>query len=90
MLAACPEEKFRDGAKALELAKKANEGSGWKNGFFLDTYAAASAEVGDFEAAVKWLEKAFNDPAFVRDRGDAARKRLQLYRDKKPYREEPE
>lgn len=90
LLAACPEEKLRDGAQALEAAKKANEMSDWKNGFMLDTYAAAFAERGLFDEAIKWQEKAFADTYFVKEKGDDARKRLQLYRDKKPYRETPE
>ena len=88
--ATCPEEKLRDGAQALEVAKKANEMSGWKNGFLVDTYAAAFAERGQFDEAITWQEKAFADPVFVKEKGDEARKRLQLHRDKKPYREVPE
>jgi tetratricopeptide (TPR) repeat protein len=90
VLATCPVEKVRDGKQALEAAKRANEMSAWKNGFILDTYAAAFAERGDFDEAIKWQEKAFADPFFVKEKGDEARKRLQLYRDKKPYRETPE
>lgn len=88
--ATCPEEKLRDGVAALETAKKANEMTGWKNGAILDTYAAAHAERGHFDEAIKWQEKAFADPFFTKEKGDEARKRLQLYRDKKPYREVPE
>lgn len=90
VLAACPDEKLRDGKQALETAKRANELSEWKNGFILDTYAAAFAERGEFDEAVKWQEKAFLDPYFIKEKGDDARKRLQLYRDKMPYREVPE
>ncbi len=87
--ATCPEAKFRDAIQALEAAKKANELSGWKSGFILDTYAAAFAEKGNFDEAIKWQEKAFADPYFTKEKGDEARKRLQLYREKKPFREDP-
>ncbi len=43
-----------------------------------------------FDEAIKWQERAFADPYFIKEKGDEARKRLQLYRDKKPYREVPE
>jgi tetratricopeptide (TPR) repeat protein len=92
LLSTCPEAKIRNGDKALEEANKANELSGWRNGAYLDTLASAYAELGKFDEAVKYQEKAFADPYFAKekDKADKARKRLQLYRDKKPYREEPE
>ena len=52
----------------------------------LDTLAAAYAETGDFDAAVKWQTKAnalFTDGKDKTD-GEA---RLKLYQEKKPYRE---
>jgi tetratricopeptide (TPR) repeat protein len=90
LLATCPDEKFRDGKKALEMAKKAVAMYSGVNGSFLDTLAAAHAEAGEFDEAVKAQEKAFTDPAFARekDKAEEARKRLQLYREKKPFREE--
>jgi tetratricopeptide (TPR) repeat protein len=90
LLATCPDEKIRDGEKARDAAKKANELADWKNGSFLDTLAAAYAELGQFDDAVKYQEKAFTDPYFVKDKDTAneARARLRLYREKKPYRDE--
>ena len=62
----------------------------WKDADYLDTLAAAYAEAGDFDAAVKWQEKALGllakDDEQNRKDFDA---RLTLYRAKKPYREEP-
>ena len=47
--------------------------------------AAAFAEIGDFEEAARWQERALEDPALS---GDAeARARLDLYRKKQPYRQ---
>ena len=52
----------------------------------LATLAAAYAEVGKFDKAVEWEEKAIqlNTDADDRKKGE---ERLKLYKDKKPYRE---
>ena len=58
------------------------------DGRSLDTLAAAYAEVGDFDKAVETEQKAFDDPQFMKDEGEAARQRLKLYHQKKPFRDE--
>jgi tetratricopeptide (TPR) repeat protein len=85
LLATCPEAKYRNGQRAVEGATKACELSQWKDPTHLDTLAAAYAESGDFAKAVEWQEKAntlFTDHKLKKP----AEARLQLYRDKKPYR----
>ena len=86
LLATCPDAKFRDGKKAVELAKKACELSGHKVGTYLDTLAAALAEVGDFGEAVKWQQKALDTGDFPKNELAEAKLRLQMFKDKKPYR----
>jgi tetratricopeptide (TPR) repeat protein len=90
LLASCPDEKIRDGQKALEMVTKGEDRMKVHNGLLLDTLAAVRAEIGEFDQAVKYQEMAFTDPFFVaeKDKADEARKRLQLYRDKKPFRDE--
>lgn len=89
--ATAPEFEFhlRDGKKALALAKKACELSKWSEWMCIATLAAAYAELGDFESAVRWQKKAMemSQPAKPRDQADNE-KRLALYKAGKPYYEE--
>jgi len=79
--AGCPDEKVRDGEKALEAAKKAYALT--KGVSEMAALAAAHAELGQFDKAIEWQEKAIatTDVAKV-----YYRERLKKYQDKKPYR----
>ena len=80
------DDRFRDGKRAVELATNACELSSWKNAYGVCTLAAAYAEAGDFENAVKWQEE------FLRLCSEVDRKKwsylLDLYKSGKPYRRE--
>jgi Tfp pilus assembly protein PilF len=86
ILASCPEADFRDGPRAVESATRACELTHWDQPGYIDTLAAAHAEAGDFDAAVKRQVQAISMLGDGPDR-DGYRSRLALYRAGKPYRE---
>jgi tetratricopeptide (TPR) repeat protein len=85
IMATCPVERYRDGKTAVELAKKAYELSEGKQAMCWDILAAAYAEAGEFDDAVKWAKKALENEKHADT--DGARERLRLYKEKKPYRD---
>jgi tetratricopeptide (TPR) repeat protein len=87
LLATCPDAKYRDGKRAVEAARKACGLTDWKEANYIDTLAAAYAEAGNFEEAVKWQKKLLADKEWTKKNGEDARKRLKLYREEKPYRD---
>jgi Flp pilus assembly protein TadD len=90
MLATVPKDEVRDGKRAVELAEQACKITQYKNGAFLDTLAASYAESGDFEKALHWQEEAAKNSA---EESEEVQKqiagRVELYRQKKPFRETP-
>ncbi len=87
--AVCPRDKLRDGKRAVELAKKALEAAGKDaDREFHATLAAAHAEAGDFEKAVTEQRKALEDKSIDAESRKQMEARLELYRAKKPYRDD--
>jgi tetratricopeptide (TPR) repeat protein len=90
LLATCSDRQFRDARRALTLAVRACELTGYRNHLCLDTLAAAYAEEGDFAAAVRWLTRALELASGDRRFTDNYAARLKLFLDRIPYHEEPE
>ena len=88
VLATSPDDKLRDGRRAIELATKACEVTEYKQAHILSTLAAAYAETGDFKSAKKWIEKA----AEIADKEveEPIRNERESYEKKKPWRERQE
>ena len=84
--ATCPDARYRDGRRSVEAATKACELTGWHEGQIIDTLAAAYAEAGDFASAVKWQARAIELETDAKDKTEFAG-RLDLYREKKAYRD---
>jgi tetratricopeptide (TPR) repeat protein len=89
LLATCPESKIRDGKRAIQMATKAYELTEWKSGWELNTLAAAYAEAGQFDEAVRYQTKALEEPDVRGPARDDFRQRLELYTQGKPYRQSP-
>ena len=84
-LATSPDGKLRDGKLSVELATKACELTAWKSSACLDTLAAAHAEAGDFDTAIRRQNQAIALLTDATEKEDFV-KRLKLYKDRKPYR----
>ena len=86
--ATCPDKRARNGAAAIDTATKACQLTQWNDWRYVDTLAAAYAESGNFTEAANYqklaLRAAKGPPPVIEE----AKKRLSLYEQHKPYREE--
>ena len=58
LMAICPDVSLRNGNKAVELARQANDLTGGVNPIVLQTLAVSFSEVGRFDDAVQCVQKA--------------------------------
>ena len=87
LLATCPVDALRNGQEAVEHATWACNATSWSTPNCLGTLAAAYAEVGDFDQAVRWHEHALADPNYRKIYGEATvTDRLRLYEQGLPCR----
>ena len=89
IMATCPDERVRNGTKAIELAERANQLSDGRKPMVLVTLAAAYAEGDRFPEAIQTAERALQ---LATDSGStslaqAIRSELEFYRVGKPFRE---
>lgn len=85
LLATCPEDRLRDGPRAVVLAERVVNRTGGADAHVLDTLAAAHAECGHFQQAQAYERRAMAlaaDPARLEDYEN----RLALYEAGRPYR----
>jgi len=85
LLATCSDDQYRNGERAVELAKNACELSDYGDWNELDTLAAACAEVRKFADAIKWIEKALD--IAPQDQRRLLRQRLAAFQNSQTVRE---
>ena len=88
-LSTCPDKNYRDGRKALELAKKANEIFEMRIPWQVDVLAAAYAENGIFDRAAATQKRAI---ALLKNQNEelrvAMKARLAIYEANRPFRDD--
>ena len=91
VLATSPKDSIRNGKRAVELGERAVELTEEKQPHILSTLAAAYAEIGDFENAVKWSTKSVNlGKEEEHEQQEQLEKELESYKASKPWREKQE
>lgn len=91
LLAVCPDDEVRDGAKAVELARRACAVTNYRSPVLLNTLSAAYAEAGNFSEAIDTANKALKLLG-PQDHAQAQwiRQSLECYRAAKPCRPGPQ
>ena len=88
ILSTCPESKYRNGDRALEIGKGLVEANS-ADPTNLDNLAAAYAEIGDYTAAIDTQQRAIEalKQTAEQNRSSEFELRLQNYQQQQPYRE---
>lgn len=87
--ATCPDASVRDGRGAVRAGTKACELRRWKDSASMDTLAAAYAEIGSFDQAVKLQQQVLQMRSIEPDRRRSMQERLVSYQQRRPYRQPP-
>jgi len=87
VLATASQAALRDGRQAVALAERANQSAGGENPIFLHTLAAAYAEAGRFDDAVRTAQRAMvlAQTAGQSDLAGRLNDELKLYAAKLPF-----
>ncbi len=91
LLAACPESNLRNGPQAIQLAERACQATAYRNPQALDALAAAYAETGRFDEAVRKADQALQIAGSSRHAklGKQIQARRNLYKARRKYRMMP-
>jgi tetratricopeptide (TPR) repeat protein len=87
LLATCSEASVRDGEQAIANATKACELTEWKDWSCIGTLAAAYAEAGNFDQAVKYQKRALSMEGLSEAELAEEERRLGLFQEGTPYRD---
>ncbi len=88
LLATSPDDSIRDGKRAIELAQKAVKLS--PRPTYISTLAAAYAEAGDFEQALKFIDEGIKQSENDPETRESLMEEKASYEAKKPIREREE
>jgi TPR repeat protein len=86
-LATCPDASRRNGKQAVDYANQACVRTHWKTASMIDTLAAAYAETGDFDTAIKCEKQAMGIPGTGSADKQRMEQRIELYSHHEPYRQ---
>jgi tetratricopeptide (TPR) repeat protein len=87
-LATCPDRARRNGREAIRYANQACELTKWSDAGIIDTLAAAYAEVGDFDNAIKYLTDALAKPKQMTGERKHLEQHLVAFKRREPWRGE--
>lgn len=91
VLSTSPQDGVRDGKRAVELGERAVELTKEEEPHILSTLAAGYAEMGNFEKAIEWSNKAVElGKSQDHQQIEQLEEELESYRAKKPWREKQE
>jgi tetratricopeptide (TPR) repeat protein len=89
ILATTPDASLRNGTEAVKLAQHACGLTSWKQTFFIGTLAAAYAEAGDFDNAVKTAQRACDSASAhgQKELLETNQKLMEQYKNHQPFHE---
>jgi tetratricopeptide (TPR) repeat protein len=86
LLATCPNPSFRNGGQAVQDAKIACKLTNWTDESTIDSLAAAYAETGDFDSAVRYAEQALTVNGISSVASRIIQRHLASFKEHKPIR----
>jgi tetratricopeptide (TPR) repeat protein len=84
--ATCPDNTIRSGQKAMDDALMACKMTFWNDQMALDSLACAYAELGDFDSAIRYVQKAITLEPAISPFGRRFQRQLALFQQHKPVR----